>query len=77
MAERMSGVHGVLNYAGCFVEAAVSGESMDGRLVCVMDWATFMTFCCFLRSWQSRLKGPNSLHQTVIQPERMLSIVHL
>ena len=38
----MSAVRGVLNYAGCFSEATESvDESMDVRLVCVMDWTTF------------------------------------
>ena len=34
----MSGVRGVLNYAGCFSprQREVQTESMDGRLVCVM-----------------------------------------
>ena len=42
---------------------------MDGRLVCVMDWATFTTFCSFLWSWAE--KEP---YQAVIHPERMLSV---
>ena len=32
-------------------------ESMDGRLVCVMDWATFMTFCSSLQSWAEQEPG--------------------
>ena len=72
MEERISGVRGVLNYAGCFAEAAGSIESMDERLVCVMDWATFTTFCSFLQSWAEQ-----ELYQDVIHPERMLSMVHL
>ena len=47
-------------------------ESMDGRLVCVMDWATFTTFCSFLWSWAEQ-----EPYQAVIQPERMLFMVHL
>ena len=47
----MSRVHGVLDYAGCFSEAEGSVfRIMDERLVCVMDWASFMTFCSFLQS---------------------------
>jgi len=52
----MSGVRGVLDYAGCFFEATGSVDGVNGweaglrdglgyvhgRLVCVMDWATFM-----------------------------------
>ena len=26
-------------------------ESMDGRLVCIMDWATFIILCSFLQLW--------------------------
>ena len=47
-------------------------ESMDGRLVCMMDWATFTTFCSSLRSWAEQ-----EPYQAVTQPERMLSMVHL
>ena len=65
--ERMSGVCGVLNYAGWS-----SMESMEGRLVCVMDWATFTIFCSFLQSWAEQ-----EPYQAVVQPERMLSMVHL
>ena len=68
----MSKVRGVLNYAGCFSEAAGSVDSVTGRLVYVMDWATFTTLCSFVRSWSEQ-----ELYQIVIPPERMLSMVHL
>ena len=55
MKEKMSGVRGVLNYAGCFAETA----GMDGKLVCVMDWATFTTFCSFLQSWEEQEPYPS------------------
>ena len=38
----------------------------------MMDWATFMTFCSSLQSWAEQ-----EPYQAVIQPERMLSMVHL
>ena len=38
----------------------------------MMDWAAFTTFCSSLRSWAEQ-----EPYQAVIQPERMLSMVHL
>ena len=38
----------------------------------MMDWASFMTFCSLLQSWAEQ-----EPYQAVIQPERMLSMVHL
>ncbi|XP_078070907.1 SMC5-SMC6 complex localization factor protein 1 isoform X3 [Mustelus asterias] len=37
-----------------------------------MDWASFATLCSFLRSWTEQER-----YQAVIQPEIMLSLVHL
>ena len=71
--ERMSWVRGVLDYAGCFAKAAGNVVRVNGwNLVCVMDWATYTTFCSSLQSWAEQ-----EPYQAVIQPERMLSMVHL
>ena len=67
----MSGVRGVLDYAGCFSEAVGSVDRVSGwELVCVMDWATFTTFCSSLRSWAEQ-----EPYQAVIQLERMSSML--
>ena len=53
MEERLSGVRGVLNYAGCFAEAAGSVDRVDGYEAGVHDglgYDGFMTFCSFLWS---------------------------
>ena len=69
----MSGVHGALNYAGCFAKAAGSVDRVNGWEAGLRDGlATFMTFCSFLRSWAEQ-----EPYKAVIQPERMLSMVHL
>ena len=73
VVESTSRMCGVPDYAGCFSETAESvEESMDGRLVCVMDWALFTTLCSFLRFWSEQ-----ETYQAVVQPERMFSMVHL
>ena len=70
----MSRVHGVLNYAGCLAEAVGSVERVDGweEAGLRMDWVTFTIFCSFLRSWAEQ-----EPYQAVVQPEKMLSQVHL
>ena len=69
----MFGVRGDPDYADYFSKAAeVWTESMVGRLICVMNWATFMTFCSFLWPWAEQ-----EPYQAVIHPERMLSMVRL
>ena len=62
----MSWVRGVLDYAGCFAEAAGSVDRVNGweACFCVMDWATFTIFCSSLRSWAEQ-----EPYQAVIQPE--------
>ena len=65
----MSGVRGVLNYAGCFAEAAGSVDRVN-------EWETGLHdglgYIHILRSWAEQ-----EPYQAVIQPERMLSMVHL
>jgi len=69
----MSGVRGDPDYADYFSKAAeVWTESMVGRLICVMDWASFIPLSSFMRSWAEQER-----YQAVIQPERILSMVHL
>ena len=69
----MSGVRGSSIMLGALPrQREVQTESMNGRLVCMMDWAIFTMFCNFLWSWAGQ-----EPYQAVIQPERMLSMVHL
>ena len=69
----MSGVYGVLNYAGCFAEAGGSVDRVNGWQAGLHDGlASFMTLCSFLRS-----RAVQEPYQVVIQPERMLPMVHL
>ena len=69
----MSGVRGVLNYAGCFAEAVGSVDRLNGWEAGLHDGLdTFTIFCSFLQSWAEQ-----EPYQAVIQPERMLSMVHL
>ena len=73
MEERKSGVRGVLNYDGCFDEAAGSVDRVNGWEASLRDGLGYIhTFCSFLRSWAEQ-----EPYQAVIQPERMLSMVHL
>ena len=73
MEERMSGVRGVLNYAGCFSKAAGSVDRVNGWETGLRDGLVFVTtLCSFLRSWTEQ-----EPYQAVTQPERTLSMVHL
>ena len=68
-----SWVRGVLNYDGCFAEAAGSVDIVNGWEAGLRDGlGTFTTFCSSLRPWAEQ-----EPYQAVIQPERMLSVVHL
>ena len=41
VVKRMSGVRGVLNYAGCFSEAAGNVDRVSGWVAGLLDWAAF------------------------------------
>ena len=66
----MSGVREVLNYAGCFSEAAGSVDRVNGWEAGLRDGLGYI--CSSLWSWVEQKP-----YQAVIQPERMLSMVHL
>ena len=69
--ESMSGVRGVLDYVGCFSEAAGGIDSVNGWEAGLCDGlGLFTILCSFLRSWAEQ-----EPYQAVIYPERMLSMV--
>ena len=69
MEERMSGVHGVLNYVGCFAEAAGSVDRVNGWEAGLSDGLGFVyNLCSSLRTWTEQ-----EPYQAVIQLDRMLS----
>ena len=71
--ERMSGVRGVLNYADCFAMSSGSADRGNGWEAGLRDGlAPFTTFRSSLQFWAEQKP-----YQAVIQPERMLSVVHL
>ena len=47
----MSGVRGILNYAGCFAEAVGSVDRVNGWETGLSDGLGFVTLCSFLWSW--------------------------
>ena len=61
----MSGVCGVLNYAGCFAEAAGSVDRVNGWEAGLRGGLGYIH--SFLRSWTEQ-----EPYQAVIQPERMI-----
>ena len=70
----MSGVRGVLDYAGYFSEAAGSVDGVNGWEAGLRDGTGLHSrpLCSSLLSWAEQ-----EPYQAVIQPERMLSMVHL
>ena len=69
----MSGVRGVLDYAGCFSEAAGSVDRVNGWEAGLRDGLGYVhNPLYFLRSWSEQ-----EPYQAVIHLERMLFIVHL
>ena len=69
----MFAMHGVLDYAGCFPEAAGSIDKVNGWEAGLrMDWPSFTILCSSLRPCLEQ-----EPYQAVIHPERILSLVHL
>ena len=66
-------MRGVLDYAGCFSEAAGSVDRVNGWEAGLRDGLGYIhDLLSFLWSWAEQKP-----YQAVIQPERMLSMVHL
>ena len=70
----MSGVRGVLNFAGCFAEAVGSVDRVNGWEAGLRDGLDYIhNLLSFLAVFDTE-QEPD---QAVTQPERMLSMGHL
>ena len=70
----MSGVRRILNYAGCSSEAAGSVDGVNGWEAGLRDGTGLHSRPFVVPCGLGQSRSPD---QAVIQPERMLSMVHL